>query len=105
MIRLANHLCSVSQILVSEKILMQRTPSLDLSSIRYCPNTTEHPFDTTFAPAQANSDWVKLAQTPEAIAEEEYALLLCPHGEQSWVAWLPSQGEVVLHQDQLCRLI
>ncbi|MBV5260032.1 hypothetical protein FLX56_16585 [Synechococcus moorigangaii CMS01] len=81
---------------------MQSTPSLDLSSIRYCTTTTEHPFDTDFAPAQAGSDWVKIAGTT---AEEEYALLLCPHTEQSWVAWLPSQGEVILHQNQLCRLV
>lgn len=78
----------------------QASATLDLSAIRFCPLTTEHPFDTQFTPAQAQSDWVKLVDNDE----NEYALLLCPHAKQTWVAWLPSQGEVILHREQLCRL-
>ncbi|MEB3225906.1 MAG: hypothetical protein VKJ86_08890 [Synechococcus sp.] len=80
---------------------MQSIATLDLSGIRPCLITTEHPFDTDFAPAQAESDWVKLETST---GEVEYALLLCRHTEQSWVAWVPSQGEVILRQNQLCRL-
>lgn len=68
--------------------------------IHFCPNTVEHPFDTNFAPAQPNSDWVRVADA----VEEEYALLLCPYSEHEWLVWLPSLGEAVLHHDQLCRL-
>ncbi|BAW96719.1 hypothetical protein NIES970_16580 [[Synechococcus] sp. NIES-970] len=73
---------------------------LDVSAIRYCAITAEHPFDTNFAPAQANSDWVKLVETED----DEYALLLCSYSQEEWVVWLPSQGETILHQEKMCRL-
>ncbi|OKH19525.1 hypothetical protein [[Limnothrix rosea] IAM M-220] len=68
------------------------------ADFRFCSDTVEHPFDTTFIPAQPNSDWVKLTDT-----EEEYALLLCPYSDTEWLVWLPSHGEAVLHRDQMCR--
>ncbi len=66
---------------------------------RFCSDIVEHPFDTKFIPAQPDSDWVKRADTEE----EEYALLLCPYSDTEWLVWLPSQGEAVLHRDQMCR--
>ncbi len=74
--------------------------SLDRTNIRYCSYTVEHPFDTDFAPAQANSDWVKLVDSED----DEDVLLLCPYSEDQWVAWVPSKGEAILHINQLCRI-
>jgi hypothetical protein len=67
---------------------------LDLSSIPMCPVAVDHPFDPYI-----RQDWVKLAND-----EEELALILCTHDDQQWVAWIPSQGEAIVHRDELCRL-
>jgi hypothetical protein len=39
--------------------------------------------------------WVKLLQAPSAYAADE-AKLLCPASDDTWVAWVPDHGEVVL---------
>jgi hypothetical protein len=39
--------------------------------------------------------WVKLLQAPSPYAEDE-AKLLCQHSAQTWVAWVPGHGEVVI---------
>lgn len=82
------------------KTILATAPTLDTSTIRYCAITTEHPFDTNFAPAQAGTDWVKLVEEED----DEYALLLCSYSDQEWVAWLPSQGEAILHREKVCRM-
>jgi hypothetical protein len=76
------------------------TVSENKTRIHFCPYTVEHPFDTNFAPAQPDSDWVRVADAEE----EEYAWLLCSYSEHEWLVWLPSQGEAILHNNQLCRL-
>ena len=68
------------------------------TGLRFPPKTVEHPFDTDFLPAQPDSDWAKLAH----VEDEEYALLLCTYSDEEWLVWLPSRGETVLNNNQLC---
>ena len=43
-----------------------------------------------------DSVWVKLATLPNPYSHDE-ALLLCRQSEDEWLAWIPDQGEIVLH--------
>ncbi|PSB00605.1 hypothetical protein C7B64_22605, partial [Merismopedia glauca CCAP 1448/3] len=47
------------------------------------------------------STWVHLLESPSPLGYQE-ALLLCPHSEDEWVAWIPDHGEEVLHISQFC---
>lgn len=41
--------------------------------------------------------WVKLLQLPHEYSFDE-ALLLCQESQDSWIAWVPSYGEMRLHR-------
>lgn len=41
--------------------------------------------------------WVKLLQLPSEYSADE-AKLLCQDSDETWVAWVPDHGEVVLHR-------
>ena len=41
--------------------------------------------------------WVKLLQLPSEYALDE-AKLLCQDSPETWVAWVPNYGEVVMHR-------
>ena len=43
--------------------------------------------------------WVKLLQSPSDYAFDE-AKLLCQESPETWVAWVPGHGEVVLDRNQ-----
>ncbi len=43
--------------------------------------------------------WVKLLEPPSEYAADE-ALLLCQKSADSWIAWIPDHGEVVLNRSQ-----
>ena len=43
-------------------------------------------------------EWVKLLEQPSDFSFDE-ALLLCQESPESWVAWIPSYGEIVLHRN------
>ncbi len=45
--------------------------------------------------------WVKLIQPPSDYAFDE-AKLLCQESPETWVAWVPGHGEVVLDRNQFC---
>lgn len=47
----------------------------------------------------ANSIWVKLAALPNPYSHDQ-AMLLCRHSNDEWLAWIPDQGEAVLHQSE-----
>ncbi|XHX76786.1 MAG: hypothetical protein RBJ76_20455 [Stenomitos frigidus ULC029] len=49
--------------------------------------------------AIAASTWVQLLQPPNAYSSDE-ALLLCPIGDNQWLAWVPDYGEIVLESEQ-----
>lgn len=49
------------------------------------------------------STWVKLVSLPNAYSHDE-ALLLCQCDDDQWLAWIPEQGEVLLHTHQFCPL-
>ncbi|MGI0485745.1 hypothetical protein ACN4EK_09935 [Pantanalinema rosaneae CENA516] len=49
------------------------------------------------------STWVKLLNPPTAFSFDE-AWLLCQCSEQSWLAWIPDYGEIMLHVDEFCTL-
>ena len=76
------------------------------------PLQTTYPVDqatleSTIAPAwnpachiTYNRDgWVKLMQPPSEYAADE-AKLLCQDTSDTWVAWVPNHGEVVLDRSQ-----
>jgi hypothetical protein len=80
------------------------SPSLvdTCQNIRWCPVTVEHPFDKNIS-LSTNNDWVQLVGMDDNCLDEQ-ALLLCPYSEVEWVTWLPSQGETILHIDNMCRI-
>ena len=41
--------------------------------------------------------WVKLLQLPSEYAADE-AKLLCQESADTWVAWVPSHGQITLHK-------
>jgi hypothetical protein len=41
--------------------------------------------------------WVKLINPPSQFSDDE-ALLLCQESSDTWVAWVPDYGEVVLNR-------
>lgn len=43
--------------------------------------------------------WVKLLRPPSDYAADE-ALILCPASLDTWVAWVPNYGEIVLDRSQ-----
>lgn len=43
--------------------------------------------------------WVKLLQTPSDYAFDE-AKLLCQESPETWVAWVPDHGQVILNHSQ-----
>lgn len=45
--------------------------------------------------------WVKLLELPNPFSHYE-ALILCPHSESEWVAWIPDHGEAILNNSQFC---
>ncbi|NJO44071.1 MAG: hypothetical protein HC769_34755 [Cyanobacteria bacterium CRU_2_1] len=53
---------------------------------------------TGFSTSQpsASSIWVRLAVLPNPYSHNQ-ALLICPHSDDEWLAWIPDHGEVVLH--------
>ena len=42
-------------------------------------------------------EWVKLLEMPSESSFDE-ALLLCQESPETWVAWIPDHGEIVLHR-------
>lgn len=40
--------------------------------------------------------WVKLSGIPSSFYFDE-AIVLCQESENSWLAWIPEYGEIVLH--------
>jgi hypothetical protein len=61
--------------------------------------TLVFPIDRNLQPLQANT-WVHLQELPSPYSFSE-ALLLCPQGENQWVAWIPDHGEAVLSEQYL----
>ncbi len=49
------------------------------------------------------SNWVHLFQPPTEYSFDE-ALLLCRQDEESWVAWIPSYGEIILKEAEFVPL-
>ena len=43
-------------------------------------------------------EWVKLFETPSEFSFDE-ALLLCQDSPETWVAWIPDYGEIVLNRN------
>jgi hypothetical protein len=41
--------------------------------------------------------WVKLLQLPNEYSFDE-ALLLCQESQDTWIAWVPSHGEILLNR-------
>jgi len=39
--------------------------------------------------------WVKLVNCPDPYSFDE-AMLLCPSSQNTWVAWIPEYGEILL---------
>ncbi len=90
---------------MSNVVLETNSQVLSYKNIRWCPVTVEHPFDKNVSPSYNNDDWVNLVgMDDDCLDEDEQALLLCPYSDVEWVTWLPSQGEKILHIDQMCRI-
>lgn len=83
-------------------ILESPSPVYSYNNIRWCKTTVEHPFDKNSSSSTIN-DWVQLVGMDDDCLDEQ-ALLLCPYSEVEWVTWLPSQGEKILHIDNMCRI-
>jgi hypothetical protein len=49
--------------------------------------------------AYSRDSWVKLLQPLDECSFDE-ALLLCQDSPETWVAWVPDRGEVVLNRSQ-----
>ena len=43
-------------------------------------------------------EWVKLLEKPNEFSFDE-ALLLCQESLETWVAWIPNHGEIILHRN------
>ncbi|NEP24104.1 MAG: hypothetical protein F6J94_13910 [Moorea sp. SIO1F2] len=48
--------------------------------------------------------WVKAPDIPNSIHCEE-ALILCRQSENTWLAWIPDYGEIILSDSELANLI
>jgi hypothetical protein len=73
------------------------------STYSTCPLIPEiHKTNTSISNPVCNitynrDSWVKLLQLPDAYSCDE-ALLLCQESHESWIAWVPSYGEIRLNK-------
>lgn len=60
---------------------------------------------TTWIPVGDITDngdtWVKLLQSPSEYSGDE-AKLLCQESPDTWIAWIPNYGEIILHRSSFC---
>jgi hypothetical protein len=56
-----------------------------------------------FSEPYAASNWVHLFHPPTEFSFDE-ALLLCRQDEDSWVAWIPNFGEIILKETEFVPL-
>jgi hypothetical protein len=40
--------------------------------------------------------WIKISDLPNSFYFDE-AILLCQKSENSWIAWIPEHGQIVIH--------
>lgn len=45
--------------------------------------------------------WVKLLHLPNEYSGDE-AKLLCQESPDTWLAWIPNYGEIILHRSDFC---
>lgn len=90
--------------MMSSGILEANSSTLNYQNIQWCPLTVDHPFDQNSAKSShTNNDWVYLIGMEDDCLDQQ-VLLLCQHSEVEWVTWLPSEGEKIIHINQLCRV-
>ncbi len=82
-------------------VLESKSQVYSYENIRWCSVTVEHPFDKFST--NICDDWVELVGMKDDCLDKE-ALLLCPYSDVEWVAWFPSEGEKIIHVDNMCRI-